>query len=304
MLYMKKTSGLASTLALGLLLWMSACMPEPAQAPFDLQGHRGARGLMPENTWPAFKRAIDLGVNTLELDVVISGDGLVVVSHEPWLSGTICLAPNGEAIPDTAGHSLNMYKMTYAEISAFDCGSKPHPGFPEQVNMPAYKPLLQTVIDSALQYCQAKGLPPVAFNIELKSTAQGDGEFHSVPSTFSQTVYKVVRGLAEQKLLTIQSFDFRVLQYWQAQWPEVPLALLTERHAQANLAFEELGFTTAIYSPYYKLLDSAQVAGLHGRGIRVIPWTVNEKAAMQQMIKMGVDGLITDYPDRAVAIFK
>ena len=118
-----------------------------AHAPFDVQGHRGARGLLPENSIPGFKRALELGVTTLEMDVVIAADSTVVVSHEPWMSQVICRRPDGS--PVEAADEFNLHRMTYEEIRLFDCGSRGHPLFPRQTKMPVTKPRLSDVIDAA-----------------------------------------------------------------------------------------------------------------------------------------------------------
>ena len=110
---------------------------------FDLQGHRGARGLRPENSIPAFIIALDSGVTTVELDLAITKDKQIVVSHEPWMSSSICLQPDGSAISEKDQKSFNIYQMDYEEVRQFDCGSKGHDGFPDQVKLPTTKPLLR-----------------------------------------------------------------------------------------------------------------------------------------------------------------
>ena len=117
-----------------LLLSPLTCIIAQTSSSLDIQGHRGCRGLLPENTIPAFLKAIELGATTLELDVVISKDKQVVVSHDPYLSHMICLNAKGEAISEEEEKEYNLYKMSYAEIAQCDCGSQPHPGFPEQEN--------------------------------------------------------------------------------------------------------------------------------------------------------------------------
>jgi len=133
---------------------------------------------MPENTIAAFTACLDLDVNYLELDVVISKDKQVVVSHEPFMSADICLFPNGSAIPEDTAHQLNLYQMDYAEIKTYDCGSKPHPRFPDQVKMNVPKPLLSEVF-TEVQRKAGKG--KVKYNIELKSQAQYDNVYHPAP---------------------------------------------------------------------------------------------------------------------------
>lgn len=267
---------------------------------FDLQGHRGARGLMPENTWPAFEKALDLGVNTLEMDVVISKDGKVVVSHEPWFNPAICLMPNGQ--PIAADERISLYQLNYNEIATYDCGSLGNPRFPEQQKLKTGKPLLQDILDKAELYARKYHKKPVSFNIEIKSEAGLEGSFQPEVEAFSDLVYEVVSLLPRERL-TLQSFDFRVLQYFHKKYPDIRLAALVEEPITAAQALEKLGFKPDIYSPEHVLLNPDEINFLHAQNIQVIPWTVNETADMEKLLAWGVDGLITDYPDRAL-VFK
>lgn len=264
----------------------------------DLQGHRGARGLMPENTWPAFKKALDLGVETLEMDVVITKDDKVLVSHEPWFSHEICLTPNGETIPSSEEKSHRIYEMTYNEAKAYDCGSKHHPRFPEQKKMEISKPLLSTVIDSAEAYAKRIGRPLPRYNIETKLNPSGDKIFHPGPEEFVKLLVDVIKEKGISDRVTIQSFDFRTLRVVKREYPEVETAALIEKPGSAKNYLQELGFTPDIYSPDYHLVDEELISFAKEKGMKVIPWTVNDKSDMKELIEMGVDGIITDYPDR------
>jgi glycerophosphoryl diester phosphodiesterase len=270
-----------------------------AQTTFDWQGHRGARGLLPENTIPAFRKALDLGVTTLELDVVVSKDKQVVVSHEPFFSADICTDPAGKPIAKGDEKSRNLYGYTYAEIQAFDCGSRGNPRFPEQQPQKVHKPLLSKVIRSMEAYRQEKKLPPFGYNIEIKSTPAGDNVYHPGVAEFSDLVYGVVTDQLSPDRFTLQCFDFRVLRYWHEKYPAVTLVALVEnlRGVEKNLA--DLGFTPAVYSPYYQLLTGKDaVEDIHRLNMKVIPWTVNDPDDMRRLKAWGVDGIITDYPDR------
>lgn len=274
-----------------------------AQTPFDWQGHRGARGLMPENSIPAFRKALDLGVTTLELDVVISRDKQVVVSHEPFFSSEICAGPEGKAITKGEEKSRNIYQYTWQQIKGFDCGSRGNPRFPEQQKQKAHKPLLSEVIRAMEAYRKEKNLPPFRYNVEIKSTPAGDNVFHPEVPEFSQLVYGVLSGQLTPERYTLQSFDFRVLRYWREKYPDVQLVALTEDTKGVDKNLQELGFTPAFYSPYYKLLTGREaVEKIHRLGMKVIPWTVNDPADMKRLKAWGVDGIITDYPDRITEI--
>lgn len=268
---------------------------------FDWQGHRGARGLLPENTIPAFLKALDLGMTTLEMDAVISADSQVVVSHEPWFNHAICRQPSGEAIPEADERSYRIFALPYAEVARYDCGSLGNPRFPEQQKQWARKPLLREVITAAEAYAARHGLPPVQYNIETKSTPDGDDVMHPTPDVFTQLLYDVVVETGVKDRTILQSFDPRTLRVGRALDPDWRLALLIEPQGDAGLVanLENLGFTPHIYSPYYRLVDATMVTQAHDRGMQVIPWTVNTLEEMQALVALGVDGIITDYPDRA-----
>jgi len=268
---------------------------------FDLQGHRGARGLAPENTLPAFRDALEIGVTTLELDVVISEDGKVVVSHEPWMSPVICLTPDGAPVPEDARDDHNIYQMAYEQVKAYDCGTRPHPDFPEQSLEPAHKPLLRDVIEMAEAYVADQDRGPLFYNVETKIRPRWEGTFTPGPEAFADAVLAVLRETGVERRATVQSFDPRTLIVAHARQTPVRLALLiaksTDNGVEGNL--QMLPFTPDIYSPNYDLVTEALLDAAHERGMLVVPWTVNAPADMTQLVGLGVDGLITDYPNRA-----
>lgn len=266
---------------------------------FDIQGHRGARGLMPENTIPAFILALDSGVTTIELDLAVTSDKRIVVSHEPWMAASICWDSSGNEIPEKEEMTHNIFKMTYEQVSRFDCGSKINERFPQQAKIKATKPLLEDVIVAVEDHIKSKTLFEVDYNIEIKSNPKGDNVFHPTPEVFSDMVYQLLNEYLPMERIVIQSFDFRVLKYWHKKYPRVRLAALVEDQKPVSSHLDQLGFQPNIYSPYYKLLTNEKVDYLHERKIKVIPWTVNEINEMMALKGMGVDGLITDYPDRA-----
>ena len=276
----------------------------PATSSFDLQGHRGARGLLPENTIPAFLRALELGVTTLEMDTVIAQDSTVVVSHEPWMSGMICAQPSGEPVPRGEQQTYRIFEMTYDEVAQFDCGSRGHPRFPRQEAMQVAKPRLRDVIVAAEAYAREHGLPPVQYNIETKSRPEWDGTFTPDPETFTTLLHTVLVETEVKDRAILQSFDVRTLQVGRRLDPSWRLALLVEARDDPGLAanLDTLGFIPEIYSPAYPLVDADLIREAHARGMLVIPWTVNTLEEMQRLKALGVDGLITDYPDIGVAL--
>ncbi|MEP2670128.1 MAG: glycerophosphodiester phosphodiesterase family protein [Cyclobacteriaceae bacterium] len=266
---------------------------------FDVQGHRGARGLRPENTIPAFLVALDSGVTTVEMDLAVTKDRQIIVSHEPWMSSAICLNPSGNAYTKREEKDFNIYQMTYEEVTQFDCGSLGNNRFPEQVKMSVTKPLLKDVIVAIEDHIKSYTLFEVDYNIEIKSGEDGDGKFHPAPAEFSDMVYQLLDEYLPLDRIVIQSFDFRVLKYWHEKYPDIRLAALVESKRSVEAHLEELGFNPAIYSPYYRNINQAKVKALHEKNIKVIPWTVNEVSEMLALKGMGVDGFITDYPNRA-----
>jgi glycerophosphoryl diester phosphodiesterase len=275
---------------------------------FDVQGHRGARGLAPENTLPAFRRALGLGVATLELDTVVSADSQVVVSHDPVMSDVFCTHPDGR--PVEPGEDIALFALPYAEIARFDCGSRPNPRFPEQRREAVSKPLLRDVIRLAEAWAREHDRP-VFYNVETKSTPAGDGGLHPPPAAFVDLIWDVVEAEGVAERFTLQSFDVRTLQAARARTLPIRLALLvadihvtSDRSALRYLddGLDTLGFIPEIYSPEHTLVTQPVVAAAHELGMVVIPWTVNERAAMERLVGLGVDGLITDYPDRAAGL--
>jgi glycerophosphoryl diester phosphodiesterase len=285
------------------LVLSSVVLCAQSQTPFDIEGHRGCRGLYPENTITAFIEAIKIGVNTLEMDVVVSKDGQLVVSHEPWFNSSFCFTAGGKTIEDNK-EKHNIYQLTYEEIKEYDCGINGNPKFPEQKKMSEHKPLLKDVIDAVEKYLAANKLPPVNYNIETKSTPDGDNKFHPAPDEFAGLLYDVLKEKNILPRCIIQSFDPRTLQVIHQRDATVKLALLIGDANSFEKNLEQLGFTPTIYSPLYLLVNKKLIKKCHAKGIQIIPWTVNEEKAMIKLKAMGVDGLITDYPDRAVKVLR
>jgi glycerophosphoryl diester phosphodiesterase len=279
---------------------------------FDVQGHRGARGLLPENTLAAFAWVLEHGVPTLELDTVVSADGEVVVSHEPWMSAEICAHPDGRPVCPEEAETLNIFRMLYAEVARYDCGRRGHPRFPRQRPEPAAKPRLREVFDLAEGYAREGSLPPVQYNVETKSRPEWDGERTPSPERFVDLLWREVEAAGVAERFILQSFDVRTLQEARRRALPVRLALLVEASAMGDdppdpmalldAGLTALGFVPDIYSPDYRLVTPAVIAHAHGLGARIIPWTVNDANVMLQLKALGVDGLITDYPDLALPL--
>lgn len=267
---------------------------------FDLQGHRGCRGLMPENTIPAMIRALELGATTLEMDIAITADSVCILSHEPFFNHEITTLPGGQPVSESDEQQLNIFRMTAVETNKYDVGQRPHPRFPEQQKMPAVKPRLSEVFSAVRQWCRAHRRPLPFFNIETKTQPATDGIFHPGPEAFVDLLMADIQKAQMSRRTIIQSFDFRTLQVVHRKYPGTATAALLESDNPLPLpeVISRLGFVPDIYSPHYRLVNEAAVRACREKGIRIIPWTVNDLREAERLKKLGVDGWITDYPDR------
>lgn len=320
---MKKRSFLLAPLAMAAL---AACAPMPGQGPaggaaarpFDLQGHRGARGLAPENTMAAFERALAIGVNTLELDIGVTGDGEVVVAHDPYINPLFSRDLYGRWQEGTRGPLLR--SMTLKAVQSIDVGTL-KPGTPyaeqfkEQVAVPRARiPRLAEVL--LLLKHKARTGEHVRLNIETKINPTQPADTVS-PEEMVDRLLEVLGAYEFKHRVTIQSFDWRTLQLVQKREPTIPTVYLTIQTANNDNVKDErwtAGFKLAdhggslprmvkaaggaTWSPNQGALTEALVKEAQGLGLKVIPWTVNEPAAMERLIDWGVDGIITDYPNR------
>ncbi len=281
----------------GLLFISSSIM---AQIPF-IQGHRGCRGLYPENSIPAFEYALNLGVRVLEMDVCLSADGQVVVSHEPYMNARYASHPSGNPVLKEEESQLNLYQMRYSEIKRFDVGSRGNASFPEQKKVSTYKPLLSEVLALGEAFRKKTG-EAIYYNIEIKSEPSEYGL--SQPASikdFSDRVQRVIRAHVANPFIILQSFDFAVLAYYHQVYPEVRLSALVESESP-QYTLDVLGFTPTIFSSSYQHLTPEMIQFCHSKGMQVVPWTINSTEKMQQFEAWGVDGIITDYPNRAPKI--
>ena len=271
------------------------CMP--AEQKLDVQGHRGCRGHYPENSIEGFLAALEMGVSTLEMDVVISKDHKVVVSHEPWINPDICLTANSD---NTQPKEQNLYQLDYRQIREFDCGSKTPDRFPRQKSISTYKPLLSEVLDTLLAYTRNNQIPLIPINLETKIRPEGDHLYHPNPKIFFSLVWAVLNKKQYLKATTLQSFDVRTLKESRKKDPSLPIALLIDRNEKVDEKLERLGFKPDILSPEKSLVDKQFMAYAEKYQLKVIPWTVNEPEEIQRLIELDVDGMISDYPDRVL----
>jgi glycerophosphoryl diester phosphodiesterase len=262
----------------------------------DFQAHRGGRGLMPENTIPAMLSAMDNDkVITLEMDLAITKDKQVVVSHDPTLNPIITTKADGTYIK---ANEFIIYQMNYDQLQKFDVGLKIHPVYPQQKKIAVTIPTLNDLVDSVEMKSSMIGRA-MMYNIEIKSIAEKDIIEHPAPDEFVDLVVKIINQKNIDARTTIQSFDVRPLKVLHDKYPRIQLAYLVEGKGAGDvkMKIDLLGFIPNIYSPEYKYVTKETVNYCHANNMKIIPWTVNTKTEIDALIALGVDGIITDYPN-------
>jgi glycerophosphoryl diester phosphodiesterase len=315
-----RTSSIKAALAVALVALVDLV---PSVAAFDLQGHRGARGLAPENTLAAFRTALAIGVTTLETDLAVTKDGVLVISHDPFLNPDIVREPDGRWLTAKGPpiRTLSLAELKRYDIGRVDPASRYAKQLPEQ--KPADGERFPTLVDVfELARANAK---PVRFNLETKITP-GNPDDTVDPATFARLVVAAIRTAELADRVTIQSFDWRTLIEAKKLAPGIPTVCLTmetpnndtvQRNARVaspwlgglDLATVDGSLPKLVaaagcgtWSPFWRNLTPAELAAAHALKLAVLPWTVNVPADMTALIDMGVDGLITDYPDRLRAV--
>lgn len=250
-----------------------------------VHGHRGARAMRPENTIPAFEYAIAQGVDALELDMAVTKDGVIVVSHDPLLEPPVCNGPR-KGVP--------IRELTFAEVREWDCGGQRNPQFPQQELVPGARiPSLDEVFDLA-------GQGSFDFNIETKSFPDKP-QYTPAPDEFAGMVLERVKAHGLERRVILQSFDFRTLVAMRRLDPAIRLSALTETDQRpfAEIAADAAG--AEMVSPEFHLVTAAKVAAAHAAGVQVVPWTANEEADWDRLIAAGVDAIISDNPAALIA---
>jgi len=264
---------------------------------FDAQAHRGGRGLMPENTIASEKNAIDYNC-TMEMDLQMSKDKKIVVSHDAYFNALFCLTPEGDTMTKKDGYSRLIYNMPYDSVKRYETGLKPYAEFPRQKKIEAHKPLLSVLIDSVEAYGKRKHHVN-HYNIEIKSSPSADGKTYPSLAEYVDSVMAVIerKGIASRTM--IQSFDVRALKMVHQKYPTVEISYLvgSKEKKTASEYIADLGFKPQIFSPEFSLLTPELVKAFHKIHVSVIPWTPDTVEEMQKLKDMGVDGMITDYPD-------
>ncbi len=309
--FLRRAARLLATAALALT-------PLFANA-FELHGHRGARGLAPENTLPAFAAALSIGVSALELDTAITKDGIVVVCHDARLNSVITRGPDGRYLnpPTRAVRELTLDDLGHFDVGRIKPGSEYSYGFPDQKRMDRVRmPTLAQVFQLARSAANAE----VRFNIEIKTSPEKPGDTLA-PDLFAKALLETIAREGMSERVVIQSFDWRALKAMQQLAPKIPTSYLSAQQNfldnigsgrqegsawTAGIQFRDHGSLPkmvkaaggSIWSPYAPELNAALVKEAQALGLKVLPWTVNKPEDMARLIDWGVDGLITDYPDR------
>ena len=261
----------------------------------QVHGHRGARAVLPENTLPAFEYAIQAGVDVLELDLSVTKDDVLMVSHDPHMNTDIC------SHPDPAWETKNskdraIRNLTYAQVREWDCGAKKNPGFPKQKPVPGTKmPTLEEVLRLA-----KKGY--FLFNIETKISPM-QPELTPSPKQFAELVLAAVRKYKLEDRVILQSFDFRTLHAMKKIAPEIKLSAL-DGFGQGPFPKVAERAKATIISPEKRLVTPEQVEAAHKAGLQVVPWTANEPAEWDKLVAAKVDAIITDDPAALIQYLK
>jgi len=264
-------------------------MPGSVMAPRILvHGHRGARARRPENTLPAFEYAIALGVDALEMDLAVTKDNVIVISHDPTMEPPICMGPLKSAV---------IRELTLAEVRQWDCGAAPNPHFPAQQAISGTRmPTLDDVFELA---------PRGAFDYNLETKSFPDKpEYTPPPEEFALLVLQKIRRYRLEQRTILQSFDFRTLVAMRKLAPEIRLSALVENDARDFVAIAAEAGNAEIVAPDFHLVTPQKVEEAHRAGLQVVPWTANAPADWDMLIQAKVDGVISDDPAELIAYLK
>lgn len=270
---------------------------------FEIQAHRGGRSRFPENTLQAFCHAAALGIRVVELDLVITKDHQIIVSHDPWLSAPHCADRHGQPLTVDDRLRYIVYEMMYDDITSFDCGL-PDPSFPGQVRVRTHKPLLSTVFREVEAFMAWAGIAGgMIYNLEIKSWPDKDDVFHPSPDRYASLLVTLVEASGLSSRVRIQSFDERVVrESWRLN-ARLCYGLLIDEVKNPGQLLGGLGFIPRYVNPGFSLVDREMIDAFQAEGIGMIPWTVNRTEEMLAMKQAGAEGIITDYPEQAIALF-
>ena len=259
---------------------------------FEVFAHRGFRGLHPENTIAGMQRALAFGA-ILELDLAITRDKQVVVSHDPVLNPKITRGPNGETL---GSEKIRIYLMDYAALRAYDVGKTPNSDFPEQDRYPAHIPLFRELVDSVEAYAAARGISNPTYFIETKLDPKTDGINHPDPKEFVDLMMQVVKERGIQNQVIVQSFDLRTLQILRKEYPRIKLALLAKDGTSIDENLNKLGFVPDYYSINAQFINRELVDRCHEHKVKLIVGNCDDYEEISRVARLGVSSVISDFP--------
>jgi len=234
----------------------------------------------------------------LELDVAISKDEKVIVTHEPYFSHHIASHPNGDPVLVSEEKALNIYQMTVDEIAKFDVGKRGNERFPDQQILAVNKPTLESMVSAIKDFCTINERDFPFLDLEIKSQPDQYDVYFPQPQKFVKLVLAELNKMEILNKTNLQSFDVNVLEEIHKQAPQVSTSLLVEHPKSLEHHLSTISFKPTNYSPYFEFVTEDVIRKCKSMGIKVIPWTVNELKDLQRMVDLGVDGIITDYPNR------
>ncbi|MBC7386578.1 MAG: glycerophosphodiester phosphodiesterase [Cryobacterium sp.] len=284
----------------GLLLAACSTPPVPPSEPakpafvnFEVQGHRGARGMRSENTLAAFRYALESGVDALEMDLLMTKDNVLVVHHNPHLNPETCLDAKGRRINGL----IRIRSLTLKQLKGYDCGTLGDHHFPEQVPSPKEKIPTFAEVLTWLKTSKNPRASIVRLNVETKSEL-AHPNYAPAPLPFTKAVLAVIHQYGFESRVILQSFDYRTLAVAHRLEPSLTLSALVEDRPALPLSkiAETLG--AQIISPNHEWLTQADVEDLHAHAVKVIPWTPNTVKDWKKLADFHVDGMISDYPQQ------
>ena len=285
-------------IVVAVLVGLVSTVQAEAAPRIEVQGHRGARALRPENTLAGFAYALSVGVDTIELDLAVTRDDELVVNHELWVHPARCRGPGGAVLEDW----VPIRTLTLPEVQRYDCGSVQDTRFERQQSVPGERiPSLGQVF--ALRKGRASpAAKAVRLNVELKSVP-AKPELTPTPQRYAALVVDLVRKEGWTGRVNVQAFDHRLLAAVKALAPELPVAVLLSR-SLPDLVAVARSARAEIVSPNHEWITSVEVKALHAAGLRVVPWTANDEGAWRRLVRLGVDGIITDDPGGLIAYLR
>lgn len=270
-----------------------------AKEPVMLHAHRGGTGLMPENTIPSMKNGVKCGADYLELDFVFSKDKQIVVSHDLYMNMAFTLKPDGSKISKEENKKIRLASMTYDSIAKYDVGSLDYPKFPSQKKLKVSKPLLSVMIDSVEWYAAQNHLPKPHYNIEVKNSWKQPKDAVGYYPNIEEVAHRIVALIREKGIenrCLVQTFEAEMVTVLHRLYPNLVVGYLTS-DPNFDADIKTIGFVPNYYNPQFQKVDAALVKKAHDAGAKIVPWIVDSADDMNALLKMGVDGIITDYPN-------